>query len=160
MRTEIFARSFIPSSINLWNNLEDSIRNIPTLSAFKSHLKRTYFRSIEVPSYFSFGDRKISIIHARLRRSCSNLRFHLFQNHLAEDSRCNCGYYMEDVEHFFLNCKLFFNQRQRLLMGTRQFHPLSVSLILFGNPDLTPNENSELFSHIFKFIAETKRFDT
>ena len=34
--------SFIPSTLNLWNSLDLSLRNRPSLNQFKYHLKRTY----------------------------------------------------------------------------------------------------------------------
>ena len=41
-RTQIFSKSFVPSSINLWNNLEENIREADTLYTFKSRLRHKF----------------------------------------------------------------------------------------------------------------------
>ncbi len=41
-RTEIYSKSFIPSSVALWNELSDEIKESSTLNIFKSNLKRLY----------------------------------------------------------------------------------------------------------------------
>jgi hypothetical protein len=36
-------------------------------------VQQKYFQPKTVPSYFSFGDRYLSVLHARLRNKCSSL---------------------------------------------------------------------------------------
>ena len=50
-RTEIYSRSFFPSSVDYWNKLPLSVRNADSLSDFKQLLKRSIFRS---PKLFCF----------------------------------------------------------------------------------------------------------
>ena len=38
-RTELFKRSCIPSSVNMWNSLDDSLRNKTSLNSFKYNIK-------------------------------------------------------------------------------------------------------------------------
>ena len=56
-RTEISRKSCIPSSISLWNLLDEEIRTSSSLSCFKSKLKtlRTDFNN--VPHFFLCGER-------------------------------------------------------------------------------------------------------
>ena len=66
-RTELFSRSFIPSSVELWNSLPEQIRNADTLSTFKHYLLTNYFSTIPFPKYFAQGNRQLTVLHARLR---------------------------------------------------------------------------------------------
>ena len=108
-RLEIFSKSVIPSSTKLWNDFDNDIKNSPTLSSFKSNLKR-YFKPPFVPKYFLSGDRTFSVYHARLRNYCSNLNADLFRNHLRQNSFCDCGHPYEDAEHYFFKCARYTQQ--------------------------------------------------
>jgi len=48
-RTQLYSKSFIPSAVSEWNNLDDDIKNSSTLSIFKYKLKQK-FKSAIVPS--------------------------------------------------------------------------------------------------------------
>ena len=102
-RTELFSRSFIPSSVELWNSLPEQIRNADTLSTFKHYLLTNYFSTIPFPKYFAQGNRRLTVLHARLRNGCSSLNFDLYRNRIRTDSMCDCGSEREDAEHFFLS---------------------------------------------------------
>ena len=71
-RTNNSQKSCIPSCIKLWNGLEDDFKNLSTLTTFKKHVISKFNKSY-IPSYFTFGNRYISVLHARLRNRCSNL---------------------------------------------------------------------------------------
>ena len=90
-RTNISQKSCIPSSIRLWNSLEDDLNNLSTLQTFKKHITSSFNNSC-VPSHFTKGNRYISMLHARLRNNCSNLNNDLFRNHLRDYPLCDlCG---------------------------------------------------------------------
>ena len=38
-RTEIFRKSYIPSSTNLWNSLDNNLKEIPSFEGFKKKIK-------------------------------------------------------------------------------------------------------------------------
>ena len=38
-----------------------------------------------------YGDRKSSIIHARLRKGCSSLKYDLFSLNIINSPKCDCG---------------------------------------------------------------------
>ena len=50
-RTEVYAKSVIPSSLSLWNYLDANIRSADSLNAFKNKLKLLY-QLPTVPYYF------------------------------------------------------------------------------------------------------------
>ena len=70
-----------------------------------------------------------------------------------------CGHEREDVEHYIMQCPFYRNERILLFRASRLFHPLSVNAVLFGKDTLTEHENITLFSHVQRFIKDTKRFD-
>lgn len=158
-RTELFSKSFIPSTTNYWNNLPLSIRNADSVNSFKSQLKASIFKVTTVPQYFITGNRVFSIYHCRIRNNCSNLNSDLFRNHLRPDTACECGFEIEDSEHYFFKCNRFVQQRIRLFHATRKFHPLSLQVLLHGSDYLSTTDNEELFSYIHRYIKETNRFN-
>ncbi len=93
-RTEIYAKSVIPSSLKLWNELDENTRASDTLLSFKSKVKAK-FKPPVVPQYYLLGNRCEQIHHARLRNKCSNLSGDLHRNHISDSPRCDCGHNYE-----------------------------------------------------------------
>ncbi len=156
-RTEIYSRSVIPSSLNLWNQLDENCRESTSLPSFKSKLKEK-FKPPVVPSYYLAGERRFSVYHARIRNRCSNLNADLFNNHLRQDSVCSCGSDIEDAEHYLFRCINHTAPRYQLFINTRGYHPLSMNKLLYGNPNLNDNENEHIFMEVQKFIKHSERF--
>ena len=96
-RTEIYAKSFIPSSTALWNNLPRDIQNLDSLTLFKQAINTLYFQIPITPSFYLAGERYYSVIHCRIRNGCSNLKHDLFTNHLSVHERCDCGHERENL---------------------------------------------------------------
>ncbi|MCG7883380.1 MAG: hypothetical protein JAY96_17510 [Candidatus Thiodiazotropha endolucinida] len=157
-RTQIFSRSFIPSSTSLWNQLPQEIRNKPTLSSFKSALLSNLFIAPKVPQYFLYGNRKLSVVHACIRNNCSNLHNDLFRNRLRENAQCECGTSIEDAEHYFFQCCRYPNERRKLFYNTHRFHPLNINTLLNGRESLSFEENSTIFRSVQEYIKDTNRF--
>ena len=134
------------------------IRESPTLAIFKNRLK-TLFKPTTVPSYFIYGERTYVIYQTRIRNFCSNLNGDLFSNHLKDNPSCDCGFNTENADHFFFNCPRFTTQRLNLFNSTRQFHPLNINKLLFGQDTLLPEENAFIFSEVQKFIKMSQRFN-
>ena len=62
--TQLYAKSFLPSSIQDWHNLLQEVKNSPSLCSFKPNL---YRNSIKPPKHFYT---KSHIMHIRLRTHC------------------------------------------------------------------------------------------
>ena len=137
-RTELFRKSCIPSSISLWNSLDESLRNSPSLESFKYHLKRDNPSVVKVPIYYTYGDRFLSVMHARIRNNYSNLSNDLYHNHLIPNPLCSCKLEIEDVEHFLFRCPKNANERAILFRETHNYHPLNFNIGLFGDINATP----------------------
>ena len=63
-RTNILQKSCIPSSISLWNNLEQEKRSSSTYSSFKSKLSDKN-KQVKISNIYCIGNRYISLLHAR-----------------------------------------------------------------------------------------------
>ena len=81
-------RLFVPSTIALWNDLLDEIRESDTMLSFKSRITPVVEK---MPPYFEIGDRELIILPARLRNFCCNLNYDLFRVNLTADPLCVCG---------------------------------------------------------------------
>jgi hypothetical protein len=72
--------SFNPSTIKMWNSLNNTIRNIDSLSKFKSELKKIdETENHALPKHYFHGPRKLNIIFTLLRSSASFLNYDLFR---------------------------------------------------------------------------------
>ncbi len=85
---DYYDRSFVPASINLWNELPSEIRNIKSHEALKTKLKNA--SSKKVPSCYSYGKRIQNILHTKLRLGCSDLNFDKNFIGLVPNSLCSC----------------------------------------------------------------------
>ena len=84
-RTEISRKSYIPSSISVWNSLDIELRNSPSMESFKYQLKK----------------------HQNNSNNCSTLLSDLYINHLSPSPTCSCSEEVEDAEHYFFRCSNF-----------------------------------------------------
>ncbi len=152
-RTAIFSNSFVPSAISLWNDLPESLRNLDTVDKFKLALKKVlYPENHDSPKFLFLGERKLTIIHARLRNNCSDLQSDLFRNHLSEDEKCRCGFIRENADHFFFLCPLYENERLQLFRSTQKFNPIRLQKLLYRCETLSDKENAELINAVHKYI--------
>ena len=148
----LYYESFLPSAIRAWNDLPNTIRNSTSLIQFKRKLSE---QRSKPPNHFYYGRRVPQIQHARLRMECSALQQHLFKKSLVESPLCTCGI-SETSKHFLLDCQNYHQIRNRTLSD---FLHLPTKSLLFGDPRLTEEENTNIFEAVHKFITQTGRFD-
>ena len=121
--------------------------------------EQLYFYNVKPPRYYFYGDRLLSILHARLRNKCSALSADLNKANLVHDAYCACGYTSESVEHYLLYCNNFESQRNVMLIELTHLDiPVTIDLLLFGNDNLDTKDNFVIFSAVHKYIKETQRF--
>ena len=155
-RTETYRRSYFPEAIRRWNQLTPNLKEAHTLEEFKQLLNTP---SIPKQDILYYGDRWASIHHARIRIGCSKLNNHLCNNlHVIPSSLCDCGYEDETPIHFFFTCPLYNQQRAELHNSIIQLTTFSLHTLLYGDNNLTHNENKLLFDAVHKFIKDTNRF--
>ena len=122
------------------------------------HLKHI-LKSKSAPLY-NFGQRNSNIKHAQLRMKCSKLNFHLFRLHVIDSPKCSCGYNSEDSEHFLLMCPLYDNERIELINTIIDLQSrFTLDTLLFGDDQLSFQENTSLFKAIHKYIEATGRLN-
>ena len=154
-RTESYRRSFIPYAITMWNGLPAEIQNITTLPCFKNAIKPQK----DSKELYNHGDRWPSIQHARMRIGCSKLNAHLcFNLHVIPSPMCQCGYENEDPMHFYLQCPMYTAQRNKMFRNILPLTPPTLDTLLYGNPNISIEDNKKVFSAIHEFIIETNRF--
>ena len=142
-RTETLWKSCFPSGIALWNFLHESLRNSSSLISFKYQMKRELIDVQKVPPYYIYEDRYLSVMHSRIRNNCSNLLNALYLNYLTMNPLCSYNQEIENAEHFFYRSK-YANERLRLFHETREYHPLNINMILFGDERLSLESNTKL----------------
>ena len=153
-RTEIFKKSCMPSAITLWNAADNSIKDSNTLRSFSCQMTKPFATNSKVPSYYASGNSLLSVLHARIRNNCSNLNLDLFNNFCVLTQVES-----ENAEHYFLRCHKHTIQRLVLFNSFRNFLPLRLETLLYGNPNLTDAENKTIFESVQIFIKNTNRFD-
>ena len=151
--TSLYHNSFLPSTLRQWNSLPVEVRQLNTLSSFKTFLKKDLQ---SVPAYYYCGSRKAQILHARLRTGCSSLNMDLFHKNITESPLCRCGS-IEDTQHYFFHCRFYQGPRNTLLNAFTNYQNPSLSL-LFGSSTLPLEANIAILEHVHKYILDTKCF--
>jgi len=144
-RTSLFERSFVPAVIQQWNTLSPILRNIQSIGAnYKPELLRSMFH------------RLLSIIHARLRNDCSDLKRDLFLNHLSDHYICSHCIFLR-LQTIF-HCTMYSNERLQLFRDTRRLHPSNCNILLFGNSTLTYSENINIINAVLQELETSHCF--
>jgi hypothetical protein len=119
-RLSTYRQSYFPTTIKLWNTLDLNLRQLPTLPSFKSKLQQKCFQPKTVPSYFSFGDRYLSVLHARLRNKCSSLNSDLFKSKLVPYNKISIFTGRPPISSIFNSMIMLFLSKLNLLQYNRK----------------------------------------
>ena len=154
--TRAYAESFLPSTLQAWNNLPEAFRSADTLGAFKHLLT---LDTPKVPAYYDCGDRLDQISHTRLRTECSSLNQHLFSCNLVQNPYCLCGE-IEDNKHFLLTCPRHTQMRAEMVLSIQQKTnvELTTDVLLFGTDAVSVEVNTFIFKAVQKYAKLSKRF--
>ena len=151
-----FETSYFPSTLKLWNDLNNETRNISTLLHFKSSIRHQPAR---VGEHLSVGERKYNIILTRIRHRCSSLNADLFHVNIVPYSNCSCGVLVENAEDYLFECTLYNTQRQRLLQTIRQIQTIptvNFDLLTNGSTLHDGETNKQIILAVLKFIKTLK----
>ena len=66
-RLSLYQNSYFPCTIQAWNSLDLTIRNLPTFSSFKLKLLQIFYTKRRNPQYYSIGDRFLSVLLCYLK---------------------------------------------------------------------------------------------
>ena len=175
IRKGYLLNSFLWSAVDDWNRLDIGIRSLPSLSIFKQELKKLYF--YEDHKLYNVGSGYGHINHARMRMGLSGLNAHRKKyNYIDCNEYPKYDSRPENDIHFYLQCPAYANQRT-ILVGTLQHIILSNvnlninidprskaeltklnALLLYGDTNLSDDDNITLFKAVHKYIVDTKRF--
>ena len=165
--TKRYANSFFPYCQLNWDTLSASVKDLPTLSQFKSALLKIIRPSPR--SYFNIND-KLGIRRlAQLRVGLSDLRDHRKNHHFANCpfATCACSLAPETTKHFLLECNRFVTQRNVLMTFLSSISPtIDVSdhillneVLLYGSKKYSFYTNTDILNATLTFIKSSKRFD-
>ncbi len=172
-RTVGFRRSFYPSAIRLGNQLNDQVKNSPSLPTFKRLLKSGLFPTRN--KLHSYGIGRAPVQLARMRMCLSALNQHRHKYHYIPSPACeSCGNRIEDVTHFMLYCPTYQGARNSLILSiaplvinispdietirNNRHAQAVVNILLSGDNRLSTETNQSILSHVFTYIASTNRF--
>ena len=99
-RSNYYYNSFLPSTIRDWNSLPLGTRNSESLASFKRKLNSRITRTF-VPKYHYTGNRKLQVLHTRLRTNFSSLNHDLFLKNITDSTLYRCAGYRK--------CRTFFH---------------------------------------------------
>ena len=156
-KTDYFANSFFPYSVNQWNILDPAIRDINTIYMFKKTLLK--FIRVSPSHVYSVTDYVGLKLLTRLRLNLSHLCEHKFQHNFQDtvNPLCSCSLESESVTHFLLHCHFYNNERITLLDSLRvvdeSIPNLSgvklVNLLLYGDYKLYNTEINYYYTKLY-----------
>ena len=165
-RTRRYKNTFYSNAISSWNNIIVNIQGNITKSTIKSRVLK-----IIRPNSNSFYDIHDPIglhILFQLRTGLSPLRSHKFRHNFQDTPSdiCACTRGIEDTKHFFFECLDFAVHRMRLatdvtnILRTNNLLNLAnnVELYLYGDSNLSLNDNKKVLSSTIKYLKSTQRF--
>ena len=169
-----FFKSFIPSSIKLWNNLGNDIRSVNKVDTFKVNLQQLYGKLETYKPYLS-GQTQGHIHLARFRMKLSGLNAHRKKHHFIDHNICpKCDTPHEDIEHFLFSCPAYTAQRQVLIAQLLQVLPHQsdwlnhletksnrtklTKIIVYGTK--VEHADTRMFKATASFIEKSLRFES
>jgi hypothetical protein len=172
IKTSTYQKSFFPQTITDWNQLDQKIRNLPSMNSFKETLKLS--SSPKPNPLFHHDSSKSAINHTRIRLGLSGLCYQRFEyNHIADPSCPTCAAPREDITHYFLICPTYSAQRRKFLLDIcdilqlknieidfrrRLFRNFIMDTILKGSDLFTLPENEKIMNITKSYIKDTHRF--
>lgn len=113
--------SFFPSTVKQWLELPDHIRNVSSISSFKSLLNSYFCRKSN--QLFNFGIRKKKYnthVHCQLRNNASMLMADMYNHGLTATATCvNCVDSVEDAYNYFFKCPKYESCRITLFQAIK-----------------------------------------
>ena len=167
-RTDVFKNVFFPYVIDEWNKLKIEIGNVESFPKFRKLLLNLNNGSPSCrPIHNIFNPLGVKYI-TRLRIDLSHLNERRFNHnfHDCMNPLCSCGNDTESNYHFFLHCRHFTSLRAELISNLKMIDEnllrLSddclTNLILFGDPNYSPDDNRRILNASISFILRSERF--
>ena len=94
----------------------------------------------------------------KLRNKCGNINGDFLLLKRTNDLRCTCGYFFEDVGHFFFICPQYSDRRTALHNFVSLPAPFNLRTLLYGDDNTNINISNNIYLETVKYVANTKRF--
>ena len=118
-----------------------------------------YINSTEIKLLLKCQTERVSsILLTRLRHNCSSLNADLFRVNIVSNPTCSCGAVLEDAKHFFFECRLYTEQKNRLYDSLNFIPVVTLDLLVNGNADFPGETNVIIKRAVLRYIKETRRF--
>ena len=65
---------------------------------------------------------------------------------------------VEDNEHFFLNCPLYYTYRLKLINIVNELGNFTLEILLYGDENLDTEQNCIIFQAVHGYIMDSGRF--
>ena len=78
----------------------------------------------------------------------------LYSHSVEDDPFCTCDRVIEDAYHYFFICPNYNDQRLVLFNSVSQITEPRLSYLMWGNYELSVNDNDKSFNHVQTFIQE------
>ena len=164
-RTNLLKRSFIPSTLRLWNSLDMQTRDSKSLNSFKYKLK---FKANSMCKIYSLSFGPCTRYLTQLRLGLSKLNSHLFTIGVTQNPYCpNCtNPVSETIPHYLLVCTAYAAQRDEMLRSLGDVLPRGITsnktklaqILTHGSETYSHEVNVLILTASSKFIHDTQRF--
>ena len=165
-RTERYKNSFFPFCIDNWNNLDNDIKELPSLNQFKKKIL-TFIRP-KGNTFFSIQDKLGIKLLTKIRVNFSDLRDHRFNHNFnCDNPTCICGLGDETSVHFFLCCPRYTNLRVIYLGKISEIIGSDVTvlpkdhltkILMYGSNVYNTITNELIIKQTLIFLKKTGRF--
>ena len=89
--------------------------------------------------------------------NCSSLNSHVFTKNIIDSPLCICGA-IEDTSHYLFVCTRYLDLRQDLINAVSVMCEPTLNVLLYGNTELSYEQNKEIFLSVQNYIIKSKRF--
>ena len=136
MIEEQATETFIPSTVKLWNRLDQFDRNLDTLTKFKKAIRKEQSDNTKrIPKHFYYGPRKLNIILTQLRNSYSFLNYDLTKVNIVNDAACSYRAPREDACHYVFTCPKYTEIRLNMMKNLNWVQTIDLNLLTCGSDD-------------------------
>lgn len=166
-KSEAYKNSFIPSTINQWNALHETLKSNNSISNFKCNIRKKVFR-LKKNNVLSSGYGTNWVNLARIRMGMSGLKSHLFSVNIVDSPICPlCNKCTETASHYLFECTeydvirrfLYTDINSILLQNNLQIEPRNkLCTYLNGSKHFPYQVNQNILRSVCKFIGQSKRF--
>jgi len=166
-----FLKSFLPSSVKLWNKLTLTLRQMANLDQFRDSIDLIYTPG-ELYKPYLFGTDRSYIQLSRMRMGLSGLNAQRKRHHFIENGICpNCAYRSEDPKHFLLECPAYAAPRAEMIVSLQAIIPQHTAIInhleipsnrkdlvhILIHGTMIEDVDKTIFQTVSAFINKTKR---